>query len=1100
MKRLNQRRIHHLALVLVIVLGSLLGMLGFSLWDKAPTPVSPVAWSPSTQWIGAPEPSYRLYARHTLNLSHPVQAAWLRLSADNSFLLYVNGKQVGRQLTTTNSSLSFASRNTFLNQTINDSAPYEVKPENRFIGYHQNWKQTFYLDVSKALQVGKNTIAIEVQKPEKSVRFALEGYVYSVKGAKPIALTTGETPWKVAALGENKQRIFWYEPDFPDEGWAEANPLGEISEKTFSKIAPNLFDRALKGAWISGSESAKGELWLRGLWDIPKVEGRSFLRFAGDGEYSLLMNGQLVGAYDSHDKDRLHLFEVTDLLKKGENVLIARVAQPIAIGSTVAHNNPLGFFLDGWQETKLGEVTAEIATDTSWKASPKPIFEQLDRAAISVRAPDPQEFNRQYEGNAYLLNYPDFLLRTSFWQLVAIGLTAAYAWLLGCLWRRDRPDLSNLSSFNAGAALLLPGTLFLIGMGLLKHRYAESEQGLLFAQPSTNMLILLGFIGIQTLTLWFGAWRQTPRIAPINSPSLNSLFGNSLFGSFFLANSLFGGISFANSMPIHDGVEPADSSSDTSRNSNWKMSWNWLSQIQFSKWGQWILFGLIITVGFGLRAYHLDATARDSDENTSLDAIRGILRTGAPVATSGIWYTRGPLYHYVVALWLRLVGYSSENARFSSVLFGTITLVVVFFLVRKFTGKVWLALLVIAILAIDPWELAISRNTRFYQFLQMNVMFAFWFFAKGFIFKEGRIYQNLFFISTLAFLLTQEGYVTLTPCFMVGFLCFYRPFNLKKDWSILLGSAIVMSIYVFNGILFLIRCLTPPVGISSGSSIQIKLHLGEITGFTTGLLVGNSRINVLYSFFFLLGLAYFLIKKDGKIIFLFSNVCIFLFSITFLVIQISPRYTYGIYPLFVTLSVYSGFCILGSVGKIFESAIAGLMPLKAIALSSVILLFLFNIEPGRMLSGYQEALARQNPQLFEYVRQHLEPSDIVVANLPAAAAIGLNKLDYFLPSQGILSLDGFYVNQGRTIDRWAGGEVINNTDRFAAVLEKSSRVWIQLDDNPRPNEPNQRQLYDYARTLGNSVYEPYGVRLRLWQKEDGILPRDVNQGKDLGNY
>ena len=166
----------------------------------------------------------------------------------------------------------------------------------------------------------------------------------------------------------------------------------------------------------------------------------------------------------------------------------------------------------------------------------------------------------------------------------------------------------------------------------------------------------------------------------------------------------------------------------------------------------------------------------------------------------------------------------------------------------------------------------------------------------------------------------------------------------------------------------------------------------------------------------------------------------------------------------------------------------------------VALLFIGNLEPGRLLAGYQDALARENPKLFDYIKDHLQPNDVVVANLPAAAAVSLGKLDYFLPSQGILSLDGFYLNQGQMIDRWAGGKVVNSVDQFSEVLNKSNRVWIQLDDNPQPQDPNQRELYDYVRTLGKSVFEPYGARLRLWQKADGMLPREANDGKDLGNY
>jgi len=1062
------KRLSHslVTMILVLTLGCLLGMLGFMIWDKPPTPLTSVLWSPKAQWIEATQPSYRLYARHTINLPNKAQAGWLRLSADNSFILYVNGKQLGRQLATSNSSLSFASRNTLVNQNINDAEPYDIRLENRFIGYQNNWKQTFYVDLSKVLTTGKNVIALEVQKQLKDARVVVEGYIYPVNGANPLSITTGESDWKVSSLAENNQGTGWFELDFSDKNWSSAKLAGVIQEKTFSRLSQNIYDRFLEGYWITGTESTKHELWLQGIWDVPKLQGRSFIRFSGDGEYSLLLNGRMVSTYESDDSKTLHLFEVTDLLQKDENYLTARLARSLIDSSNDSQAIPLGFFLDGWRETLSGEVIDKFASDSKWKTSSQPSFDDSNQNAISIRFPDPQEFNRQLEGNAYLLNYPDFLVHNIFWQLLGMGVAIVNTFLIG---RFGFNSLGILNSLNAGSGMILPGTLFLIGMGLLKHRYAESEIGLLFAQPSSNILILLGFICIQIITL------------------LSCIWNNSQY-------------SVNNSQALK--VSLADPQNSETLPTNWRYLFTKFqsSKFQLSKWGQWIALAMIVAVGFGLRAYDLAATDRDSDENTSLDAIRGILNTGAPIATSGIWYTRGPLYHYAVALWLKIVGYSSENARFTSVVFGTITLIVVFFLARKFTGKIWLALLVTAILAIDPWELAISRNTRFYQFLQMNVLFTFWFFAKGFIFKEGKTYQHLFFVSTMAFLLTQEGYLTLSPCFLIGVLCFYRPFSLKKDWSIILSTAMVIVIFGFNGIFFLIRCLTPPVGISGGSSVQVKLQLGDVTGFVEGLLVGNSRINVIYSLFFLLGFGYFLIKRNTKLVFLFSSICIFLLSITILVVQISPRYTFAIYPLFVILSVYSAFCILGSLGKFLENGINNLLPLRMFSLFCVALLLIGNLEPSRVLAGYTDALARQNPQLFDYVKEHLQPDDVVIANLPAAAAISLGKLDYFLPSQGVLSLDGFYLKNGQMIDRWAGGKVINSVDQFSEVLNKSNRVWIQLDDNPRPNSPNQQQLYDYVRSLGKSVFEPYGVRLRLWQKTDGILPREINQGKDLGNY
>lgn len=262
----------------------------------------------------------------------------------------------------------------------------------------------------------------------------------------------------------------------------------------------------MEGSWITGTESDKGELWLQKTWDTSQVQEaqpRAFIRFSGEGEHSLLLNGQMVDNYVSEDSRNLHQFEVTDLLKHGKNTIIARVARSLTNNSDDAKKLPLGFFLDGWRETRNGEVFDAIATDSSWKTSTDAAFNESSPNAIIYRYPDSQEFERHFEGNAYLLNFPDFLLRNISWAGLGTILAITNAILIG---RFGLFTEGVLNSLTAGAGIMMPGTFFLIGMGLLKHRYAESEMGLLFAQPSANILILLGFIGIQVITLLGSLW------------------------------------------------------------------------------------------------------------------------------------------------------------------------------------------------------------------------------------------------------------------------------------------------------------------------------------------------------------------------------------------------------------------------------------------------------------------------------------------------------------------------------------------------------------------------------------------------------------------
>ncbi|MGK7878192.1 MAG: glycosyltransferase family 39 protein [Xenococcaceae cyanobacterium] len=1082
-----------ISLGLVLTLGFLLGMLGFSVWDKMPSPLEPVAWSTEAQWIAPPEPSYRFYARKTFYISDTVQAGWLRLSADNDFVFHINGRQsVVRENGALNSPQGLAYRRKVPFQDANDSIRYNANTGlNYLFASSRDWKLTVYVDLTSYLRPGKNVIALEIQKGQKNARLAVEGVVYPDGKSSQIYLTTGATPWRVSTLPENRQSLRWFHPGFSDESWPYAVTIGPVREATYSRLSQHIFDHRLQGSWIAGTESSQGEVWLRSSWRVPQERKRAFIRLAGEGEYALLINGQLVKRYSEYFGKKLHVFEVTNFLQTGVNTLAVRLARPLDPDLLSAHKDPLGFFLDGWVETNEGKITAAIATDNTWTTLTQPIAGWAEgsgegQSVTLLRPLNPQELQRNFEGNAYLLNYPEQLWHQSLWYTGGIVCALILAWILGRFWL-NRWD-GWWDGFSAGAGLLLPGTLFLICIGLLKHRYAEAEIGLLFAQPHTNSLILLGFAIIVLLTL---LWNQIGQSS--ETLSLWSLwFFLGLFACIGLGLAV--GVSVLLILLVL-GIILTLTLLGLRR--CWQVREGYIAlRKAWPAWGHWVLLVLIVGIGFGLRAYKLGFIDLDSDENVSYDAVRGILRTGAPIATSGIWYTRGPFYHYLLALWLWIVGDSAVNARFLSVLWGTATLVLVYFFAHRVTGKVWIALVVTAILAIDPWHLWYSRFLRFYQLVQFMTILTFWSFLKGFVEGAGRFYQYIFFIALTLTLLTQEVTVTLLPGLFIGFLYFYRPFKLSNDWPIVLGSMTTLGIFAYNIIFFSIKCLTPWVALSTSTASYLKPHLLNVTGFVASFFVGPGRLQILYSLFFFGGLVFFLRRRDGKSVFLFSSVLINIIVLTILTYQTAERYAYSVYPLFILLSVYSAICIMQSLGERVQSVLDGVLPVRAIALCCLALLLVSNIQPARVLAGYQHSIARRNTEIFEYIRTHKQPGDVVISPTPSFGPINLGRVDYFL--LGTFYFDATYWHDGRLIDRWGGGVIVSNLDQIKRILEKSERVWIHVDDARQSRL--SAQMLEYIQTLGKPVYDTFGASLRLWQPEDGILPHSPNQGKDLGAY
>ncbi|MEM7064809.1 MAG: glycosyl transferase [Cyanobacteria bacterium P01_B01_bin.77] len=1090
-------------------------------------PVQSVQWSSSARWLTPLTPRHRFYLRRTLTLPSYAQAAWLRLSADNDFVLYVNGQSVAVEYSyfgrIPRNSLGLSKYSSLVTQTINESTPYDLKTGDIIqTSYTRDWKLTKYIDLSNYLIPGKNVIAVEIQASHLHPRLLVEGKIYPTSDrTAAIQLATNNKDWVFSPLPVNRQKLKWSDVEFPDQDW-QIPKQQRVTERTYSRVSVALWDQMLLGQWITGRQKDTGEIRLQKQWVIPNPPNRAVIRLAGDGYYSILINNQLVHQNSVIEGDQLNLYEVTKLLHPGINTVSASLLGPL-VTDGVSTNVPLAMYLDGWTESNNGEVRNAIATNTTWQSSTWANDTDTLKSASLVKRPIPHRLERAYWGDASRLQTGRYLQQQARWMGGGILMALSTAWGIGLGLQQSRDSdckdfESEPSTFtNAlllGTTGLVPGLFFLIIVGLLKHRYAEAERGIFFAQADVDWLILMVFLCITVVTC---LWICCPQ-----RPHHWQRWGLTFLTGWLICTGL--GIVLNSYLPalLIMGGGVVFGLRHTGRISSWSLGMagqiqgttsmlGWLQGI----WPDWLikryrhyhwLLGLILLVGFCLRAYHIGFNDLEPDENVSYDAVRGILRTGAPISTSQIWYTRGPFFHYPLAIWLKIVGLSPENARMWSVLWGMATLVMVFVFTRLITGKVWIALVATAVLAIDPWELWYSRNVRFYQQTQFLYLFSYWSFYRGFIEASvltqppKRWYQYFCCISLASILLTQEVTVTLMPVFILGALYFYRPYHWKSDWRVLMSSFVAGSLFVFNALVFSIKCLTPLVGLSSMTTGHLKFQVSNITFFGTDFFVGFNRMHTVYSLLFFCGWLYFCWQKDGRRLFLFNTVLINVIFITVLVSLKASRYTYPFYPLFSLLAVYSAFTLAEWLGKHLQSWLGERLLMKGVAIASASLLLLGNIEPDRILTSYSESLTPRHLEVSQYIVDHQRPEDVVISNTPSVHANVLKGADYYVPHR-MSFFDAVYMNNGRLIDRWEGRQVLTNADQLQRVLTSTDRVWIHVFHQPQlPLDAELAKFYDILQTTGEPILDTFSTSLRLWERDKGILNTTPNRGRDLGAY
>ena len=92
-----------------------------------------------------------------------------------------------------------------------------------------------------------------------------------------------------------------------------------------------------------------------------------------------------------------------------------------------------------------------------------------------------------------------------------------------------------------------------------------------------------------------------------------------------------------------------------------------------------IILFIVVCGGFYIRVIKLGETSLSFVEPLHIYPAKSILETGEPTLPSGSEYSRALWFTQLVALSFKLFGINEFSARFPSVVFGTLSIIVVFF-------------------------------------------------------------------------------------------------------------------------------------------------------------------------------------------------------------------------------------------------------------------------------------------------------------------------------------------------------------------------------------------------------------------------------------
>lgn len=465
---------------------------------------------------------------------------------------------------------------------------------------------------------------------------------------------------------------------------------------------------------------------------------------------------------------------------------------------------------------------------------------------------------------------------------------------------------------------------------------------------------------------------------------------------------------------------------------------------------------LLLILGFFFRIHGLaDNYSFWIDEFSSGQFAASILKIGSPETVSGLYEPRNLLSHYLIATSMRIWGINEFAGRFPSVIFGTLTILAVFFVFSNiFNKRIGLSGAILTAFSII--EITWSRQARSYALFQLSYLISayfLWLFFKKL--KEGRSLSReliLFFITFLISFLSHLLAITLVG----GGLFFCLLFERDRAWNYLKGSycrhrvsflvfLIVVAFLLWKaGLSYIVQ----DIFISQRNLLKIYNNLWYYHSFLW-------RQYPLIVFLAFLGVLKVLLHKEKTHLFLISVIFIHTLFVVFFVRWFDTRYIFAVFPLF-----FFGYMLyfLDFVSEILVKNNNYLRKSLILILSIFIVLngYKFSFRPKMFYSP--NADMREIPLVdynlaYDRIKTAIRETDgeIVVIDTWGERIAWYLGRDY-IKSYLIRNItEGNYdVIQGEKIDKMFHFGIVKEKSDLINVLSKNKKGFVFIDGHEIP--------------------------------------------------
>lgn len=203
---------------------------------------------------------------------------------------------------------------------------------------------------------------------------------------------------------------------------------------------------------------------------------------------------------------------------------------------------------------------------------------------------------------------------------------------------------------------------------------------------------------------------------------------------------------------------------------------------------------LITALGAALRIYKIGSDSIWLDEAYSVEISHKPLSTIVEETSKDV---HPPLYYFALHYWIKLFGDSEFYARILSAVFGTLSILLIYFLAARLFDRAT-GLLASLLLALSPFNIAFAQEARMYTLFTLLALLSIYFFIK--VIKE----RSLFALAAYALMSALMLYTHVYSLFVVAAqnlywlsLLFTSRETFKRTWKLwLLAQTLLLLLFL----------------------------------------------------------------------------------------------------------------------------------------------------------------------------------------------------------------------------------------------------------------------------------------------------------------